>query len=266
MSLTEDITTLAQAAKTASRQLSRMDTEEKNLCLNSMADILEAEKASIQEENNKDMELAQKSGLGQAMTDRLLLNEGRILAMAQGLREVAGLPDPVGKVLTKMKRPSGLKLRKVSCPIGVVVIIYESRPNVTADAAGLCFKSGNSTILRGGKESLNSNKIIAKYMLRACQSVFPKFPKGAIQVVPTANREAIPELLSLTKLIDLCIPRGGEGLIKTVTECSKVPVIKHYKGICSVYVDREANLDKAISVVVNSKLTARAFVMPWKLS
>ena len=187
------------------------------------------------------------------MTDRLLLNEGRILAMAQALREVAGLPDPVGKILTKMKRPSGLKLRKVSCPIGVVVIIYESRPNVTADAAGLCFKSGNSTILRGGKESLNSNKIIAKYMLKACQSVFPKFPKGAIQVVPTANREAIPELLSLTKLIDLCIPRGGEGLIKAVTECSKVPVIKHYKGICSVYVDREANLDKAISVVVNSK-------------
>ena len=253
MSLTEDITTLAQAAKTASRQMSRMDTEEKNLCLNSMADILESEKASIKEENNKDMELAQKSGLGQAMTDRLLLNEGRILAMAQGLREVAGLPDPVGKILTKMKRPSGLKLRKVSCPIGVVVIIYESRPNVTADAAGLCFKSGNSTILRGGKESLNSNKIIAKYMLKACQSVFPKFPKGAIQVVPTANREAIPELLSLTKLIDLCIPRGGEGLIKAVTECSKVPVIKHYKGICSVYVDREANLDKAISVVVNSK-------------
>ena len=253
MSLTEDMTALAQSAKTAARQLSRMETEEKNLCLNAMADILEAEKANIQEENGKDMEMAQKTGLGQSMIDRLLLDEDRISTMAQGLREVAGLPDPVGKILTEIKRPSGLKLKKVNCPIGVVVMIYESRPNVTADAAGLCFKSGNSTILRGGKEALNSNKIIAQHMVKACQSVYPKFPKGAIQVVPTTNREAIPELLSLTNLIDLCIPRGGESLIQAVAECSQVPVIKHYKGICSVYVDKEADLDKAIAVTVNSK-------------
>jgi glutamate-5-semialdehyde dehydrogenase len=191
--------------------------------------------------------------LSQAMLDRLYLDEERITDMARGLRNVAELPDPVGRILDERVRPSGLHLRKVTTPIGVVVMIYESRPNVTADAAGLCFKSGNVTILRGGKEALNSNRIIARLMVEAGRKTSELFPEHAIQVVPTTDRAAIPELLSLTDYVDLCIPRGGEGLIRAVAECSRVPVIKHYKGICSVYIDADADADKAVAVVVNSK-------------
>ena len=174
--------------------------------------------------------------------------------MAKGLREVAALPDPVGRVLDERIRPNGLKLRKISTPIGVVVIIYESRPNVTADAASLCFKSGNATILRGGKEALNSNQIIARIMIEAGKQTLPAFPEHAIQVVPTTDREAIKELLSLTQYVDLCMPRGGEGLIRAVAECSKVPVIKHYKGVCHVYVDAEADLKMAEEIAMNAKV------------
>jgi glutamate-5-semialdehyde dehydrogenase len=174
--------------------------------------------------------------------------------MAKGLREVAALPDPVGRLIEERLRPNGLRLQKVSTPIGVVVIIYESRPNVTADAAGLCFKSGNATILRGGKEALNSNQIIAKMMTEAGRHVLPGFPEHAIQVVPTTDREAIKELLSLTQYVDLCMPRGGEGLIRAVTECSKVPVIKHYKGVCHVYVDAAADLLMAEAIALNAKV------------
>jgi glutamate-5-semialdehyde dehydrogenase len=174
--------------------------------------------------------------------------------MAKGLREVAALPDPVGRVLDERVRPNGLKLRKVSTPIGVVVIIYESRPNVTADAASLCFKSGNATILRGGKEALNSNLTIARIMIEAGKQTLPDFPEQAIQVVPTTDREAIKELLSLTQYVDLCMPRGGEGLIRAVAECSKVPVIKHYKGVCHVYVDADADLKMAEAIALNAKV------------
>src|SRR5207248_136257 len=177
----------------------------------------------------------------------------RIAAMAKGLREVAALPDPVGRILDQRVRPNGLKLQKVSTPIGVVVIIYESRPNVTADAASLCFKSGNATILRGGKEALNSNRVIAEIMVEAARRQLPSFPTDAIQVVQTTEREAIKELLSLTQFVDLCMPRGGEGLIRAVTECSKVPVIKHYKGVCHVYVDSGADLKMAEEIVFNAK-------------
>ena len=164
------------------------------------------------------------------MLDRLKLDDKRIAGMARGLREVAVLPDPVGKILDERVRPNGLKLQKISTPIGVVVIIYESRPNVTADAASLCFKSGNATILRGGKEALHSNQIIAKTMIDAGKIAREQFPEHAIQVVPTPDREAIPILLSLTQYVDLCMPRGGESLIRAVADCSKVPVIKHYKA------------------------------------
>ena len=164
------------------------------------------------------------------MLDRLKLDDKRVAAMAKGLREVAALPDPVGRILDERVRPNGLKLQKISTPIGVVVIIYESRPNVTADAASLCFKSGNATILRGGREAMNSNQLIAKTMIEAGKKALAHFPEHAIQVVPVTDREAIPALLSLTQYIDLCMPRGGEGLIRAVAECSKVPVIKHYKG------------------------------------
>jgi glutamate-5-semialdehyde dehydrogenase len=174
--------------------------------------------------------------------------------MARGLREVATLPDPTGRILDERVRPNGLRLQKVSTPIGVVVIIYESRPNVTADAASLCFKSGNATILRGGKEAIHSNQVIAQTMVNAARKHLPKFPEHAIQVVPTTDREAIRELLSLTQYVDLCMPRGGEGLIRAVAECSKVPVIKHYKGVCHVFVDHDADMKMAEEIVMNAKV------------
>src|SRR5664280_3737544 len=254
MTLTEQMTQLARQAKAASRELSRLATADKNGCLLAMADALEKNAAAIKEANALDMEVGAKMGLSSAMLDRLKLDDKRIAAMAKGLREVAALPDPVGRVLDERVRPNGLKLRKVSTPIGVVVIIYESRPNVTADAASLCFKSGNATILRGGKEALNSNQAIARIMIEAGKQALAKFPEHAIQVVPVADREAIPILLSLTQYIDLCMPRGGEGLIRAVAECSKVPVIKHYKGVCHVFVDADADLKMAGEIALNAKV------------
>jgi glutamate-5-semialdehyde dehydrogenase len=241
-------------AKAASRQLATFSTERKNRCLLAMADALTGATAEIEQENALDLIDAETSGLSRAMLDRLKLDAKRVASMAQGLREVAALPDPVGRVLDERIRPNGLRLRKISTPIGVIVIIYESRPNVTADAAGLCFKSGNATILRGGKEAIRSNQVIARLMAEAGRSVEPAFPEHAIQVVPTTEREAIRELLSLTQYVDLCMPRGGEGLIRAVTDCSKVPVIKHYKGVCHVYVDAEADPDMAEAIVLNAKV------------
>jgi glutamate-5-semialdehyde dehydrogenase len=254
MILTEQMTRLAKQAKAASRELARLTTAEKNSCLLAMADALEAGTAAIKEANALDMETGAKLGLSPAMLDRLKLDDKRIAGMARGLREVAALPDPVGRTLDERTRPNGLKLQKISTPIGVVVIIYESRPNVTADAASLCFKSGNATILRGGKEALNSNQIIAKTMINAARKHLATFPEHAIQVVPVADREAIPILLSLTQYIDLCMPRGGEGLIRAVTDCSKVPVIKHYKGVCHIYVDADADLKMAEAIAMNAKV------------
>src|ERR1022692_4206049 len=254
MTLTEQMTQLAKQAKAASRELSRLATAGKNACLLAMAAALEQNAAAIKDANALDLEVGAKMGLTSAMLDRLKLDDKRIAAMAKGLREVAALPDPVGRVLDERVRPNGLKLRKVSTPIGVVVIIYESRPNVTADAASLCFKSGNATILRGGKEALNSNVAIARIMIEAGKRTLPAFPEHAIQVVPTTDREAIKELLSLTQYVDLCMPRGGEGLIRAVTECSKVPVIKHYKGVCHVFVDADADLKMAEEIALNAKV------------
>ena len=254
MTLSEQMTQLAQQAKAASRDLSRLTTADKNTCLLAMAYALEKHATAIKAANALDMEVGTQMGLSTAMLDRLKLDDKRITAMAKGLREVAALPDPVGRVLDERVRPNGLKLRKVSTPIGVVVIIYESRPNVTADAASLCFKSGNATILRGGKEALNSNLAIARIMIEAGKRTLAAFPDHAIQVVPTTDRDAIKELLSLTQYVDLCMPRGGEGLIRAVAECSKVPVIKHYKGVCHVYVDGEADLKMAEEIALNAKV------------
>ena len=247
------MTQLAKQAKVASRELALLTTTEKNNCLFAMADALEKSADALKAANAKDMEYGAKIGLSSAMLDRLKLDDKRVAGMAKGLREVAALPDPVGKTLDERVRPNGLKLRKISTPIGVVVIIYESRPNVTADAASLCFKSGNATILRGGKEAINSNLLIADVMVSAARKALPKFPEHAIQVVPTPDREAIPALLSLTQYVDLCMPRGGESLIRAVAECSKVPVIKHYKGVCHVYVDGEADHKMAEDIVLNAK-------------
>ena len=253
MNLSEQMTQLARNAKAASRELAKLTTAEKNACLLAMATALEQNAAAIKSANSLDMEFGASHGLSAAMLDRLQLDEKRISGMAKGLREVAALADPVGKILDERVRPNGLKLQKISTPIGVVVIIYESRPNVTADAASLCFKSGNATILRGGKEALNSNQIIAKTMIAAGLAACKGFPKHAIQVVPTSDREAIPILLSLTQYVDLCMPRGGESLIRAVTDCSKVPVIKHYIGVCHVFVDAEADLKMAEEIVLNAK-------------
>ena len=254
MNLNEQMTRLARQARVASRELAQLTTAEKNSCLLAMAGALETNAAAIKPANALDLEAGVKSGLSPAMLDRLKLDDQRIAGMAKGLREVAALPDPVGRILDERLRPNGLKLRKISTPIGVVVIIYESRPNVTADAASLCFKSGNATILRGGKEALNSNRTIARLMIEAGKQALATFPEHAIQIVPVANREAIPILLSLTQYIDLCMPRGGEGLIRAVTECSKVPVIKHFKGVCHVFVDADADLKMAAEIAMNAKV------------
>ena len=253
MTLTEQMRELARQAKAASRALAKLTTAEKNTCLLAMADALERNGPAIQRANTHDLEAASQAGLSSAMLDRLRLDEKRITAMARGLREVAALPDPVGRVLEERVRPNGLRLQKISTPIGVIVIIYEARPNVTADAAGLCFKSGNATILRGGKEALQSNLATAGAMLTAARQSLASFPEHAVQVVPTTDREAIPTLLSLTQYVDLCMPRGGEGLIRAVADCSKVPVIKHYKGVCHVFVDRDADCQMAEAIVVNAK-------------
>ena len=254
VTLNEQMTFLARQAKAASRDLAKLTTAEKNACLLAMADALQARSALLKDANALDMDAGAKSGLSAAMLDRLRLDDKRIAGMAQGLCEVARLPDPVGRILDERVRPNGLKLQKISTPIGVVVIIYESRPNVTADAASLCFKSGNATILRGGKEAVHSNQTIAQAMIEAGRGAVPHFPEFAIQVVPVTDREAIRELLSLTQYVDLCMPRGGESLIRAVTECSKVPVIKHYKGVCHVYVDAEADLKMAEEIAMNAKV------------
>ncbi len=255
MSLLDQMTQLAQQAKAASRELAKLSTAEKDRALHAMAEALEARAPQLKEANAKDMATGAQMGLSTAMLDRLKLDDKRIAAMAKGLREVAALPDPVGRVLDERTRPNGLRLQKIATPIGVVVIIYESRPNVTADAASLCFKTGNATILRGGKEALHSNTIIAETMVAAGRAALgDRFPSHAIQIVPTTDREAIPALLSLTQYVDLCMPRGGEGLIRAVAECSKVPVIKHYKGVCHVFVDRAADLAMAESIVMNAKV------------
>ena len=248
------MTEIAKQAKAASRQLAKLTTRDKNECLLAMAAALEANSASIETANALDMKAGAASGLSSAMLERLKLDKGRISKMALGLREVAALPDPVGRILEERVRPNGLKLKKITTPIGVIVIIYESRPNVTADASALCWKSGNATILRGGKEALNSNQAIARIMVDAGAKTLSGFPANAIQVVPTVERDAIKELLSLTEYVDLCMPRGGEGLIRAVAECSKVPVIKHYKGVCHVYVDAEADLDMASEIAMNAKV------------
>ena len=252
------MTVLAKQAKAASRELARLSTADKNSCLLAMAKALEQSGPAIQHANAADMEVGAKLGLSSAMLDRLKLDDKRVAAMAKGLREVAELPDPVGKILDERVRPNGLKLQKITTPIGVVVIIYESRPNVTADAASLCFKSGNAAILRGGKEALNSNQAIARILIEAGRKANGAFPEFAIQVVPTTDRDAIKELLALTQYIDVCMPRGGESLIRAVTESSKVPVIKHYKGVCHVYVDSDADLNMAEEIAMNAKVQRAA--------
>jgi len=247
MDMKQQMTALAQRSREAARALAKLDTATKNQLLLAMATGIERAAAAIQTANAKDLAAGQAAGLAPAMLDRLALNPARIAEIAKGVREVAGLPDPVGTPIREWTRPNGIQIQKVRVPIGSILIIYESRPNVTADAAGLCFKTGNAVILRGGSEAIHSNLALA-----AAMNV-PGLPAQGITVVPTTDRAAIDELLKLDELIQLCIPRGGEGLIRAVVEKSRIPVIKHYKGVCHVFVDRDADFDMAEKIVLNAK-------------
>lgn len=243
---------MAKKAKAASVRMARLSTVKKNDVLLWTADRLLSSKARIQAENEKDLEAAREKGLSAAFVDRLTLSDKVMDSMAEGLREVAALPDPVGEVPRMWKRPNGLTVGRVRIPLGVICMIYESRPNVTIDAAGLCLKAGNAVVLRGGSDALHSNLALAKILQEALERF--SVPGEAVQVVPTTDRDAVTELLKRDEEIDLIIPRGGEGLIRFVAENSRIPVLKHYKGVCHVYVDKGADLEMAREICFNSKV------------
>lgn len=245
------IETLARQARAASYKLSQLTTEEKNAILRAMAEGIRAAAPSLIEANAKDLEAAEAKGLSGAMVDRLRLNEARIEAMAQGVAEVAELPDPVGQVMESWTRPNGIRLEQVRVPIGTIGIIFESRPNVTSDAAVLCLKTGNATILRGGSEAIHSNRAIADVLTKAGESA--GLPEHAIQLIPFTDRSSVSALCAMDKWLDVIIPRGGRGLIETVVAQARMPVIKHYDGVCHTYIDAAADLDMGVSVTINAK-------------
>jgi len=242
---------LAETAKEASREIAWLSTDEKNAALLSMAGLLERRREEIEEANRKDLAAGEKAGLSAALLDRLRITPERLRAMADGLRDVAALDDPVGRVIDERIRPNGLVITRVRDPIGVIGIIYESRPNVTVDAAGLCLKSGNAVILRGGKEAIHSNLVLAGILRRAMEDT--ALPVDALQIVSVTDREVVGELLKMDQFIDLIIPRGGESLIRAVVEGSTIPVIKHYQGICHIYVAASADFEMALDIVENAK-------------
>jgi len=242
---------LATAAKNASRTLASLSTEEKNRALLAMADQLEMDCPNLIEANARDLENARENKLSSAFVDRLTLNAARIESMANGIREIVELPDPVGEVTESYQRPNGLKVSRVRIPLGVIGFIYESRPNVTSDAAALCLKSGNAVILRGGKEAFESNLAIMTSLKKALTST--NVSSDAINLITDLDYSVVDELLSLHDLIDLIIPRGGEQMINAICEKSRIPVLKHAKGVCHVYVDESADLEKALQIVINSK-------------
>ncbi len=243
---------LGQQAKQASYALAQLSTEQKNTILLSMADALETHSKKIQAANQQDMNAGEQANLTPALLDRLKLDEQRIHAMAEGFRHIVSLADPVGTQLTSIEHHNGMHINKIRVPIGVIGVIYESRPNVTADVAALCLKTSNAVILRGGAEALHSNQAIATALLAGGQQA--GLPEHAIQLVPITDREAVKYLVQMPDYLDLVIPRGGEGLIKTVMELSHVPIIKHYKGLCHVYVDAKADQDMALAICENAKV------------
>ncbi|MGH8501304.1 MAG: glutamate-5-semialdehyde dehydrogenase [Gammaproteobacteria bacterium] len=238
-------------ARAAARQLARMDSGAKNAALAAIARAIEDAATELTAENQKDLEAGRKRGLDQALLDRLALTESRIAAMAQGLGQIVALPDPVGAITDLCYRPSGIQVGRMRVPLGVVGIIYESRPNVTADAAGLCLKSGNAAILRGGSEAFHSNQAIARCIHAGLDEAGA--PRDAVQVVATTDRAAVGELLAMREYVDVIIPRGGKGLIERVSRESKIPVIKHLDGVCHVYIDDRADLRKAEEIAFNAK-------------
>jgi glutamate-5-semialdehyde dehydrogenase len=242
---------VGQQARQAARVLVRTPTGPKNKALLATAEAILAREAELLAENRKDMEAGAAKGLDAALLDRLELNPERIAAMADGLRQVAALPDPVGEITDMNYRPSGIQVGKMRVPLGVIGIIYESRPNVTADAAALCLKSGNAAILRGGSEALHSNQAIADCIHEGLKAA--GLPVEVVQVVETTDRAAVGELITMAQYVDVIVPRGGKGLIERISQDAQVPVIKHLHGVCHVYIDDKADLDKAIKVAVNAK-------------
>ncbi len=251
MDIEQTILDMGRRARAAAHELVKLTSEQKNRVLEAMADRLLADQQIILAANAKDLERAQTNGLGSAMIDRLRLDPKRLAAIAQAVREVAALPDPVGEILADWTRPNGLRIRKVRVPIGVIGIIFESRPNVTADAASLCFKTGNATILRGGSEAIDSNCALAAALQAGGESA--GLPADSIQLVPFTDRASVTHLARLDQYLDLIIPRGGKGLIENVVANARMPVIKHYDGVCHLYIHPDADLDMALNLVVNSK-------------
>ncbi|MEW6616085.1 MAG: glutamate-5-semialdehyde dehydrogenase [Thermodesulfobacteriota bacterium] len=252
MSIENQVLKIAKDSKAASKELSNLSSKRKNDVLIKMSNELLNHALLLKQENAKDLENAKEKSISDAFIDRLTLSDSTVQAMAEGLRDVAALPDPVGEVTRMWRRPNNLLVGKVRIPLGVIGIIYESRPNVTADAAGLCLKSGNAVILRGGSEAINSNLAIARIL----QDVIQKegIPKEAIQVIPITDRAAVNEMLKLEDYIDVIIPRGGEELIRFVVQNSRIPVIKHYKGVCHIFVDESADFSMAEDIVINAKV------------
>jgi glutamate-5-semialdehyde dehydrogenase len=251
MSIAEKIRTIAADARAASFAMAKLSSTVKNELLMDMAMALINNTPHIVEENKKDLAAGEKRGLSTAMLDRLMLDEARIKGMADAIREVAALPDPVGEVTGMWKRPNELMVGKMRIPLGVIGIIYESRPNVTSDAAALCLKSGNAVVLRGGSEAIYSNVAIARFLKE--QLVKRDIPEAALSLVPFVEREGVTEMLKQEEFIDVIIPRGGESLIRFVVEQSKIPVIKHYKGVCHIFVDASADFEMAREIIINSK-------------
>jgi glutamate-5-semialdehyde dehydrogenase len=243
----ESILQMGRQARAAAYRLAQLSSDEKNAILCAMASSIRANAAALMQANDKDLAAGVEKGLSAAMLDRLRLDEARIEAMAAGIDQVATLPDPVGQVMDAWERPNGIRIEQVRVPIGTIGIIYESRPNVTADAAALCFKTGNATILRGGSEAIHSNRAIAAALASAGA------PEHAIQLIPFTDRESVAALAQMDKWLDLIIPRGGKGLIETVVSLARMPVIKHYDGICHLFVDRAADLDMAVKLTVDAK-------------
>jgi len=249
--ITQTMQSMGQRARQASRETSRATTEQKNKALLATADALIAQRPQILEANQKDLQAGQAKGLDAAMLDRLELNESRFQAMLDGLQQVAALPDPIGEINGLRYRPSGIQVGQMRVPLGVIGIIYESRPNVTIEAASLCLKSGNAAILRGGSESIHSNQAIAKCLKAGLQEA--GISADAVQVVETTDRAAVGALITMPEYVDVIVPRGGKGLIERISAEARVPVIKHLDGICHVYIDDKADLDKAFKVTLNAK-------------
>ncbi|MDH3692991.1 MAG: glutamate-5-semialdehyde dehydrogenase [Gammaproteobacteria bacterium] len=251
MDLKTYVRQIGRDARAASRQIAKSSTAMKNAALEAIADNIMTAQQNILDANTQDMTAARNNQLPSALLDRLELNAERVVAMAEGLRQIARLPDPVGAISDLVYRPSGIQVGKMRVPLGVIGIIYESRPNVTADAAALCLKSGNATILRGGSEAINSNLAIADCIKQGLEQA--GLPSTAVQILETTDREAVGELLRMPEYVDIIVPRGGKSLIERISRDSQVPVIKHLEGLCHIYIDAEADVQKAIDVAYNAK-------------